>query len=416
MKKRGYIFQMTVAFLFLSTLSANASELSTHGFLQGNCSANTDASNPDGDDFKWMEVRSQIKIDGSKDPFHFFLKADGSYDVLDERTAVELREGYLDFTADKLELRIGRQMITWGLGDLIFINDVFPKDYAAFFSGRPMEYLKKGVDGVGIRMYPEVASFELVAIPFFKPNNFPKPERFYMFDPMPAITNRQEEKPAATLKNTEMALRVYQSIADFDVAVYFYQGFWRQPAIKPDNPTSPTRLTMFYPKLNVTGISLQGRMLDGVLSLEAGEYTSTEDRNGTDPMIPNSQTKFLIGYQRQILEDFTIGLQYYGEYMNDYSEYEKNLPSGFSKENKLHDFLTIRATQFLMHQNLRLGFFAIYSPSDKDYLLNPEIKYNISDSVWAAVGGNVFGGAQDWSQFGQLKKNDNVYIQTRYEF
>ena len=51
-------------------------------------------------------------------------------------------------------MRAGRQIITWGLGDLIFINDVFPKDYEAFFSGRPMEYMKKGVDGVKIGYYP----------------------------------------------------------------------------------------------------------------------------------------------------------------------------------------------------------------------------------------------------------------------
>jgi hypothetical protein len=38
-------------------------------------------------------------------------------------------------------------IITWGVGDLLFINDVFPKDWESFFSGRPPEYLKLGVDG-----------------------------------------------------------------------------------------------------------------------------------------------------------------------------------------------------------------------------------------------------------------------------
>lgn len=49
-------------------------------------------------------------------------------------------------------------------------------------------------------------------------------------------------------------------------------------------------------------------------------------------------------------------------------------------------------------------------------MLNPELKYNFSDHLWAAIGGNIFGGGEKWDQFGQLAKNDNVYAQIRYEF
>jgi len=35
---------------------------------------------------------------------------------------------------------------------------------------------------------------------------------------------------------------------------------------------------------------------------------------------------------------------------------------------------------------------------------------------WAAIGANIFGGGEKWSQFGQLEKNDNIYLQVRYEF
>lgn len=404
---------ITFSITLLISISAHAGDISLHGFLQGNYSLDTDSSNPDGGDFKWVEERLQIKLDASKEPFHLFIKTDALFDHIDEKGDLELREGYIDYTASKWDIRLGRQVITWGLGDLIFINDVFPKDYEAFFSGRPMEYLKKGIDGVKIGIYPSFASFELVIVPFFEPNNFPDPERFYMFDPMPMITNREEKEPTSNLENTEVALRVYRDVAGFDASLYFYKGFFRQPWMRPNNPM---KLTLFYPELSVYGTSLQGRALDGVLSLEVGYYDSRQDRKGTDPMIPNSQTRFLIGYQKQMWEDFTIGFQYYGEYMHDYSEYEKNLPSGFPKEKKLHQLTTLRLTQFLMHQTLKLSLFSFYSPSDGDYLLNPEIRYNFSDHVWAAIGGNIFGGGEEWSQFGQLDKNDNMYLQMRYEF
>lgn len=411
-------FKITMAHIIsLIILMSNVSyagNISIHGFLQGNYAINIDSSNPDGGDFKWAEERIQLRLDTAKEPFSLYIKTDAFFDHIDEEADIELREGYIDYRAVSWDLRLGRQVITWGLGDLIFINDIFPKDYEAFFSGMPMEYLKKGSDSIKIGIYPTLASFEFVAIPFFEPNNFPDSKRFYMYDPMPDITNRKEKEPTTTFENTEIALRVYRDIAGFDASIYFYRGFYRQPWMAPDNTF--TKLTLFYPELSVYGASLQGRSLDGVISLEGGFYDSRQDRNGTDPMVPNQSTRFLIGYQRQMWEDFTLGLQYYGEYMHDYSEYEKNLPTGFPKEEKLHDFITIRLTQFLMHQNLRLSFFSFYSPSDKDYMLNPEVKYNFSDHIWAAVGANIFGGGREWSQFGSLDRNDNLYMQVRYEF
>jgi hypothetical protein len=407
---------VVVHFVLCIHPSAYAADVSLHGFLQGNYSVNTEASSPDGGDFKWAEERIQLELDASKDPFHLFLKADAFYDHISEEPELELREGYLDFISSKWDLRIGRQIMTWGLGDLIFINDVFPKDYEAFFSGRPLEYLKKGHDGVKVGIYPGFVSFEIVVIPFFEPNRFPDSKRFRMFDPAPGVSHHEREKPAQTLENTEIALRAYRDIAGFDASLYFYRGFLRQPSIILDNPTTPTILTDFYPELTELGFSLQGRAIDGILSLEAGYYESRQDKGGTDPAIPNSSTRFLAGYQRQVWEDFTVGLQYYGEYMHDYAEYEKSHPAGFPKEHRLHDLVTVRLTQLLRHQTLRLSFFSFYSPSDRDYLLNPEIKYNFTDHIWAAVGGLIFGGNETRLQFGQLDMNDNVYAQLRYEF
>lgn len=157
--------------LLVSTVSA--SELSLHGFLQGNYSVNTIYSNPDGGDFKLAEERLQLKLAASNGPFRVFLKNDAFYGHADNKARLELREGYLDFTSSAWDIRVGRQMITWGVGDLVFINDVFPKDFDAFFSGRPLEYMKKGVDGAKISIYPPFASFDIIAIPFFTPNHYP---------------------------------------------------------------------------------------------------------------------------------------------------------------------------------------------------------------------------------------------------
>lgn len=411
---RYFLFLAAIQLLF--STYAFASDVSLHGFVQGNYSLNTAEDNPDGKDFKWSEERAQLKLEAASDPFRLFIKGDAFHDNIDGHSILELREGYADYASEKWDARVGRQIITWGVGDLLFINDVFPKDYAAFFSGRPLEYLKKGVDGAKVGLYPGFASFEFIAIPYFEPNTYPDPKRFWMFDPIAGITNRETQDPYRDFHKAETAMRIYRDVAGFDTSLYYYHGYSRQPSIMPDNSITPTQLTLFYPALSVYGASAQGRALDGVLSLEGGYYDSREDRHGTDPMIPNSQTRYLIGYQRQLWEDFTAGVQYYGEYMQDYSAYVQNLPTGFPQEKRLHQLASLRLTQFMIHQTLRLSFFAFYGLSDRDYMLNPEVKYNLTDNVWLAVGGDVFGGGKPWSQFGQLAKDDNIYSQLRYEF
>lgn len=309
-----------------------------------------------------------MKLDASQDPFHVFIKGDAYVDHVNTGYGLQIREGYVDYTASKWDLRLGRQVFTWGVGDMVFINDIFPKDYDALFSGKPLEYMKKGIDAAKIGIYPSFASFELIATPFFTPNHYPDAQRFWMYDPMSSITDRDRAEPSASLKHTELAVRAYREIAGVDVSLYFYRGFSREPAMVPDNMMMPTKLTTTYPELSVYGISLQGKLLDGVVSAEAGYHDSRQNRDGSDPFIPNSNVRFLVGYQYQMWEDFTAGTQYYGQYMCRYSDYLKNLPGGYPQEDQLYSLLSIRLTQMLVHQTLKLSLFSFWNPTDRDYL------------------------------------------------
>jgi hypothetical protein len=40
----------------------------------------------------------------------------------------------------------------------------------------------------------------------------------------------------------------------------------------------------------------------------------------------------------------------------------------------------------------------------------------MSDNWKISLGSNIFGGRDDFTLFGQLKRNDNVYLRIRYSF
>ena len=398
------------AVLLLTPLVARA-EITLSGFLQQNTAFNTAGQNPDGRHYKWLEERAQIKLDASGDAWRLLAKGDLAYDHLGRQNESELREGYIDYTGGNWDLRLGRQVITWGLGDLVFVNDFFPKDHEALFAGRPLEYLKRGVDAVKLGAYPEFASFELVLAPNFRESRTPDAGRFWLYDPMPAVVNRETVKP----EEGDVALRAYRDVAGYDAALYLYRGFQRTPSMRPDSMTAPTKIRYFYPKLSVYGASLSGRAGEGVLSLEAAYYDSREDRAGSDFAVPNSQTRLLAGYQIQPVEDVSLSFQYYAEIMHDYDAYLATLPTGFPIEKRWSHTVTARLTQFFLHQTMRLSAYASYNASNGDHFVNPELRYSFTDRVWGAVGANFFGG-KPWGQFGQLARDDNVYLQARYEF
>lgn len=401
-KKIVIVLWAVGAAVVLWASAAGASGLEIHGFIQGNYSANTSEENPGGDDLKWAEERLQLKLEGSRGPLYLFVKTDASYDHIDDRADVEFREVYVDVVSGSWDLRAGRQIITWGIGDLIFINDVFPKDFEAFYAGRPLEYLKKAVDGVKIGLYPSWANFEIVLVPFFESTNLPRGQRFHN------SMSPEADEPATTPENTEVAIRAYRKLGDIDASLYCYRGFFRTPSATSGGG-------FFFPERSVYGASLEGRAAGGILGFEAAYYDSREDRSGDDPLVPNSSTRTLVSYKRQLMEDFDLGLQYYVEYMHEHDDFIRTLPAGMREENELHHVTTLRLTRLLMHQNLTLSLFVFYSPSDEDYLLNPEIKYKFTDNVWATIGGIIFGGDIDGG-FGRLDDNDNAYLQVRYEF
>ncbi|MHC4406235.1 MAG: hypothetical protein ACYTG0_41915 [Planctomycetota bacterium] len=414
---------MLLLFRVASTpLSAQEYEnVELHGFFLGNYTGRTTGVRPPGEesgDFLLVEERVRMDLSAWSESIEASVRVKGDFfhDAVADEFDIDLREAYVDYTKGDFDFRLGRQIATWGVGDLLFINDVFPKDWVSFFTGRPLEYLKVGVDALRTRYSSEALNAELLVIPVLQPDIVPTSERFFLFDPFASISDRDERRPDRTYANTELALRLYRRIRDFDVSAYVYRGFWHTPSMRPDNFAAPTRVIAFYPDLSVYGASMQGSAFDGILSFEFGYYRSRNDEDGDDPTVPNSQWRILVGYQRQLWEDFTLGIQYYSKIMEDHGAYRESLPAGFPVQHGYRDTITLRAEQLLEHQTWKLALFYFYSPSDSDHLIQPYVSYKFSDELAATLGANIFGGTRDWTSLGQFDKNDNVYLSVRYGF
>ncbi|HEY5622058.1 MAG TPA: hypothetical protein VIR77_05600, partial [Pontiella sp.] len=214
------------------------------------------------------------------------------------------------------------------------------------------------------------------------------------------------------VQDNEVAVRFYRPLLSYEIALYAYRGFWKSPAgvdIETGNA--------LFPDMNAYGASIRGTLGSALVNAEAGYYDSLEEHGGTDPFIPNSEVRFLTGYERELAKNLTAGMQYYLEWMMDYAEYKSSLltPNDTARDEFRH-VLTLRLTKMLMNQNLTLGLFTFYSPSDKDAYLRPSAAYRISDHWTASLSGNIFLGEDDHTFFGQFRHNNNFSLGLRYSF
>lgn len=410
----------------LWTSAAGAEEkqrapVSIHGFLIGNTAIRTTGERPPGGEggaFVLGEERLRLDVNGATRSGAVFLQVRGDlyHDAVANRVDGDLREAYVGFRHGRFDVRAGRQILTWGVGDLFFINDVFPKDWESFFSGRPMEYLKRGIDAVRIQYSSDAFNMDVVATPLFTADTLPSPKRFFLYNPFASAVQQSELSPAVQAGNTEVAVRLYRRVAGFDLSLYGYRGFWRMPGATASESNGAPQIVRFYPELVTWGASAQRNLLDGVVSFEAGRYSSLDDRAGSVSGVPNSQWRVLASYQRQLARELTATVQGYSEVMDEYGRYRMFLPPGLRPEDRVRGVISVRLTQFLRYQSWRLSAFVACSPTDSDCFAQPEVSHRFSDRLSTAVGANVFTGKHRTTFFGQMAKNDNVYMSLRFDF
>ncbi len=409
-----------IAVLVLATVTSPRAEVQLGGFLQGLFGGRVDDKNPTTTEYTASETRLQLRAQHWGDAGQFFGRLDFTYDAAEREQEYdwELREGYFKFRlGNNFDFKIGRQILTWGTGDLIFINDVFAKDYRSFFIGRDDQYLKAPQNALRAEYYSPIGAFTIVWSPRFEPNRLPTGSRLSFFNPMAgAIIGGANlpstPEPEAKFENGEIAARFNRTVAGFRAALYGYRGFFKNPVGFDPGSGYP-----FYPELNLYGASARGQIVGGILWIEGGYFHSRDDRDGENPYIPNSSGKSLIGFERQIANNLTANLQWQTDFMLDYETYEmQQTAAGAYVRDELYHLLTTRWTKLLHSELVNISLFVFYSPSDEDVYARALVSYKHTDQVELALGGNFFDGNHEATDFGQFQLNDNVYVKLTYGF
>ncbi|MFA6636554.1 MAG: hypothetical protein WCV56_05590 [Candidatus Omnitrophota bacterium] len=398
-----------------------------HGFLEEAFAPRVGKDDTRHRQFNMAEARAQLKTN------HYFIgnniladwqtfvkaRCDFVLDIYEGgKVITDLRELNVSFTPlDIADIKVGRQVLTWGTGDYLFLNDLFPKDYVSFFIGRDDEYLKIPNDAFRLMLYPEWFNVDLVWIPFFEPDTVPSGYRVSYFDTFQGkiagvTAERDVLMPAKKLSNFVYAARIYRNFQAYEAAFYYYRGFDPSPKSYYDEQAHQ----LYHERLDSYGASLRGPVFWGIGNIEAAYYYSPDDSVGDIRTIQNSRMKYLAGYEKDLSNDFKMAFQYYLEQTLDYRQYERALLPMDYKWKEYRHTITNRMTKFFADQTVKISIFTFFSPSDLDVYTRPSISWSPQDGWTLTVGANLPWGKDSLTEFGSVQKNKNVYARLRYSF
>ncbi|MDD3375457.1 MAG: hypothetical protein PHY73_07050 [Candidatus Omnitrophica bacterium] len=398
-----------------------------HGFFEADYGVKVSDDNTKRDNYNILEQRLQLRLNHYFSGENYLAQKGGALAFRGDFTVDEYYSGKTDFELRELNLsltpmsfmdvKLGRQTLTWGTGDYLFINDMFPKDYVSFFTGRDDEYLKKPSDALKVSIYQELANIDLIVIPHFTPNTTPKGDRLSFFDSFQGgiagvNSDRDIIEPPFQMSNNEYALRLNRNFGSNEAALYYFHGFDKNPRSYMDEAARK----LYYEPLDVYGASLRGPFASGIGNVEIGYLNSRDDRDGTNRMVENSFFKAMAGYSKDLGNDLRVGFQYLFEQRLDYDEYRDNLLPNDYRWDEYRHLLTNRITKLFKNQTVMVSLFTFYSPSDNDGYVRPSVSYDISDQWKITFGANLPWGEDDITEFGQMKRNKNIYTRVRYSF
>ena len=389
----------------------------TQGFLDTRHGFRLQEDAAQSKDLILSETRFQLQLEYWKEWAEFKIKTDFIYDSWQDEFLVRLREANVLLTPSEwFDLKIGRQILTWGKGDMLFINDLFPKDWQAFFIGRDLEYLKGVNDAAKLTIYFPWFEFNAIYVPQFDNDIFPDGNRLSFFDGFQGVFIGDDNKiqtdiPDDWFSDSEFHWRARKNIKGFDLALYGYYGYWKSPA-----GLDVFKGNYIFPRMYAHGASFEGNKFKGIFSIEVGHYYSKDDKKGDDFTINNSRFNFLIGHAMDFKKDFKIAFQYYAEIMMQYDALKDNFPTGATPPKQIHDMVTLRLTKLLNKQRLNLSLFSYYSISDNDGYLRPSISYKLNDNWKIETGGNLFFGENTNTFWSQFQNNNNVFAAIRRSF
>ena len=340
----------------------------------------------------------------------------------DDRTpsTARLLEGYMITHLNNADLRVGKQNIAWGRADAINPTDnLTPRDYTVLLPFAEDE--RFGTTAIIIDYYlTQEHTLTFFTTPFFEPSKLPLPL------PVGAVVIN-DSKPAWTLSNSEVGLKLNKAGGEIDWSASYYHGFSLLPEIRIHGFSSGPGilLDLAYPEMDVFGADVARNYGSYGFRAEAA-YISPKNYNSQEPTDIRNYLYYVLAVDRTFLENINLNLQFVGRLVHNFEDPEaivdpvqrvlaiKNAIL-FGQQHRSSGGLTSRISDRWLNETLEAELLMIvyFDPMSKYY--RPLVTYAFTDRLKGSMGGEIYSAPQD-SFLGLLKSNRGWFAELRYTF
>lgn len=365
----------------------------------------------------WMASRTRARgeLTLEKGAASLFLSLNATYNsILRHRSGLELREAFLSYAKGGFDLRLGRQIVVWGVADALPITDcVSPFDYTEFLA-QDYDDIRIPVNALRLKYTWKSMTFEAIYIPvsdFYilstdenNPWSLRLPSSI-----LPLKINLDSGKPEKRLCNAEYGGKVSVNLRGIDFSVSALRTWNKMPALAPRFSTDGKSLNLdgHYHRMTMLGADCSIPFGQLVLRSEGACYLG-EAQGGAlgHDIVQRNSLNTLIGLDWFPGNDWNVSVQYHHKYI--YGN-----PEGLSGYQN-SGLATARVSKDLFRNTLKLSTFAYIDVTNRGVFNRLSVAYSLSDQIELTAGYDFFHAEQ--GKFAMYGHNFEIWAKVKYSF
>lgn len=411
--KKNLILISLLCMAFLPALAQEESDGGLHvgvkGFIDTYHALRIESPND------WMASRSRVRgeLTVEKGNAGMFVSANAVYNsLLKDQSGFFLREAYLYYGKSGLDIRAGRQIITWGVADAIRLTDIIsPMDFTEFLT-QDYDDIRIPVNGIRIRYTRPKWSAEAIMIPvssFYElSTDCDNPWAVNLPGVTVSYSINLDNTPEKQFRNVEYGGRIGAYLSGVDFNLYALRTWNKMPVFRK-NVAADGSLSCNgeYRRMTMLGADLSVPLGKFVVRAEAAEYFGEAQEPVVNAAVTTrNSTTALVGLDWYAGNDWQLGLQYSHKYIS-------GKMSGISSYRN-SGMATVRISKDLLHNTLSISNFGYVDVANGGVYNRLYADYALTDQIHAFLGYDFF--HADKGQFAMYDRNSEVWIKLKYSF
>lgn len=335
----------------------------------------------------------------------------------DQKSEVELRDTYLDYSHGPWDMRLGKQQIVWGEAVALFFADTVNARDLREFILPDFDMIRIPQWGTDIEFAHENFHAEFVWLPVLAFDKLGVSGSEFAFPlPLPsadtAFTTHDPDEPENSFEHSVAGLRLSRLFLGWDINAFYLHGWTKSPVYYRSITAGTYNFDPRYRRLDTFGATVAKEVKEMVFKGEfvfnQDDYFSTVDASDADGVRRKSFLNYLVAADYTFFGKISTSLQFMQKIIFGYED----LLAG---EEQTRNDIALWLKTDLFDKRLEPELTVLSSLKEYDALYRPRLTFKLNDNWLWRIGADIFQG-QSGGVLGKYRKKSRCYCEVSFTF